>query len=97
MKIIQKLLQELGSPYEIKVIDLEEVIYRKLNEEYDFEVSGLSGKTCTLYVWALNPHEIVGIYVNIPIVSLKDILGYYATKYQNLTEKIRVEREDQIK
>lgn len=97
MKVIQKLLQELGSPYEIKVIDLEEVIYRKLNKDYDFEVSSISGKTCTLYVWALNPQEIVGIYENIPIDSLKDILGYYATKYQNLTEKIRVEREGQIK
>lgn len=94
MKLIQKVLQELGSPYEIKVIDLEEVIYRKLNEEYDFEVSGLSGKTCTLYVWALNPQEIVGIYENIPIDLLKDVLGYYATKYQNLSEKIRVLRED---
>lgn len=94
MTLIQKVLQELGSPYEIKVIDLEEVIYRKLNNGYDFEVSSISGKTCTLYVWAINPQEIVGIYENIPIDSLKDVLGYYSTKYQNLTEKILVSRED---
>ena len=30
------------------------------------------------------------------VESLKDILGYYATKYQNLTAEIQVEREDQI-
>ncbi len=95
MKLIEKVLQELGSPYEIKVIDYEEVIYRKLNSDYDFEVSGISGKTCTLYVWALSPKEIVGIYDKIPIESLKDVLGYYAAKYQNLTDGIRVLREDQ--
>ena len=94
MKLIQKVLQELGSPYEIKVIDLEEVIYRKLNTGYDFEVSGISGKNCTLYVWALNPQTIVGIYENIPIESLKDVIGYYAAKYQNLIEKIQVSREE---
>jgi hypothetical protein len=96
MKLIEKVLQELGSPYEIKVIDFEEVIYRKLNNEYDFEVSGISGKTCTLYVWALAPQEIVGVYNKIPIDSLKDVLGYYAVRYQNLSDKIQVEREDQI-
>ncbi len=94
MKLIQKVLQELGSPYEIKVIDYEEVIYRKLDNEYDFEVSGISGKTCTLYVWTVSPQEIVGIYDKIPIKSLKDVLGYYAVKYQNLNEKIQVLRED---
>jgi len=44
----------LGEPYQLRVIDLENVIYRDLGEKYDIEVSGLdkNRKTidCTVYV-----------------------------------------------
>ncbi len=99
MQILQNILTFLGPPYKITIIDGENVIYRKLENGVEFEVSyirSLTG-TCILYVWAASPKEIIGIYENIPVKSLKDILGYYATKYQNLTAEIRVEREDQIK
>lgn len=95
MKRIEQICGQLGSPYRITTIDLEEVIYRDLGD-YEFEVSGIweGKKLCTLYVWATKTREIVGIYDKIPIDSLKDILGYFAVKYQNLLEKILVERED---
>lgn len=96
MKLIQKIVQDLGSPYEIKTIDLEDVIYRKLDTGYEFEVSGISSKKFTLYVWSVGPSKVVGVFPDLPTEYMKDILGYYAVKYQNLSDKIQGEREDQI-
>lgn len=93
MKAIEKVVQELGAPYQIKNIDLEDVIYRDLGS-YEFEVSGFPKKSYTLYVWAKMPCEVIGIYEGIPADCLKDILGYYAVKYQNLTGQIRILREE---
>lgn len=98
MQILQTVLTLLGPPYKITMIDGVDVIYRKLENDIEFEAShihSLSG-TCILYVWAASPKELIGIYENIPVKFLKDILGYYSAKYQNLTDEIRVEREDQI-
>ena len=100
MALINDTLSYLGQPYCIWNIDFEPVIYRSIGQ-YEFEVSGLHSKTmnCTLYVWRTSPsHELVGIYSDIKTKEdLKDLLGYYAVKYQNLLSRIRVEREDQIK
>jgi hypothetical protein len=93
----KKIVSSLGTPYIIQNLDQEPVIYRKLDNGYEFEVSGIqsaSGK-CRLYVWQENPRALIGIYNGIPIRDLKDVLGYYAFKYQNLSEKIQIEREDQ--
>ena len=50
------LLKFLGSDYTSKVIDLELCLYRKLNDTYDFEISGTSrkGRKMTVYVWDIS-------------------------------------------
>lgn len=98
MKNIEKVRQYLGEPYTITMIDGEEVIYRDLGNGFDFEVSGVrtGSETYSLYVWETIPHkEIVGVYHKIHgAQELKDVLGYCAFRYQNLREKILVEREE---
>ena len=51
-----ELLKLLGSKYTAKVIDLELCLYRKLNDTYDFEISGTSrkGRNMTVYVWDIS-------------------------------------------
>lgn len=96
MSLLQKIVADLGAPYTIRKIDGEYLIHRELDTGYELEVSGilsLAGK-CVLYVWAINPHIMVGMYSDIPVVDLKDILGHFAFKYRNLGVKIQVERED---
>lgn len=99
MSTINKALEYLGKPYQIKTIDTEPVVYRNLND-FEFEVSGLhkSAVNCTIYVWQKKPYQkLIGIYNNIQsIEDLKDLLGYCSVKYQNLFSRIHVEREDQI-
>lgn len=100
MSKIDEVLEYLGKPYQIKKIDKEPVIYRKLNG-FEFEVSGLhkSAVNCAIYVWKAAPHrEIVSIYSGIrSLDDLKGLLGYCSVKYRNLLSKIQVEREDQTK
>lgn len=99
MSFIDTVLAYLAEPYKIGMLDGEPVILRSFGD-YEFEISGLHSPTSsiTLYVWKTKPHnELVGIYTKIHgKENLKDILGYYATKYQNLHERILVEREDKI-
>lgn len=38
MKLINKVVKMLGDPYIIRTIDTGEVIYRKLDTDYEFEV-----------------------------------------------------------
>ncbi|MCL2083598.1 MAG: hypothetical protein FWH04_10285 [Oscillospiraceae bacterium] len=98
MKKLDSVLSSLSTQYEARKIDGEEVIYRDLGNGFDFEVSGLFGssKTCTLYVWTTCPQVyIVGTYI-IPVEHLKDTLGHFAYKYQNLVAEIHVEREELI-
>lgn len=93
MKHIDKLLQHLGEPYDIQGFDGEDCIHRKFGN-YEFEVSATNHKFCILYVWTVTPREVVAIYKNIPTESLKDVLGYYASRYQNIPDQIQVERQD---
>lgn len=97
MRKIDEVLKYLGAPYSITTIDGEPVIYRSF-KGFDFEVSGINGrsKNYTLYVWRTIPStEVIGVYSGIQgNEALKDILGYYAVKYQNLISRIRVEREE---
>lgn len=93
MKRIEQLLRYLGDPYDIVNFDGEDCIHR-IFANYEFEVSGTDHKCCTLYVWTLVPKEVIAIYKNIPTENLKDVLGYYAAKYQNLPCQIQVERQD---
>jgi len=98
MNLVEKIALDLGSPYIATIIDYENVIYRDLGNNYEFEVSGIKTNhgRCILYVWSIDPKICIGIYENIPVADLKDVLGYYATQYRNLTGQIRVEREDPI-
>lgn len=54
---IKDICDKLGRGYSIKSIDLENCIYKRLNSDYDVEVSGLdnSSKTfhCNVYLWHL--------------------------------------------
>ena len=84
MKQLDKLLQSLGEPYDIQDFDGEDCIHRKFGN-YEF---------CILYVWTVTPKEVVAIYKNIPTENLKDVLGYYASRYQNIPDQIQVERQD---
>lgn len=99
MAKINEILEYLGLPYHISIIDKEPVVYRQF-DNIEIEVSGLHKKAmnCTIYVWMTSPHrELMGIYSNIRTKeNLKDLLGYCAVKYQNLLSQIHVEREDQI-
>lgn len=98
MRKIDKVLQYLGEPYSITVIDSENVIYRDLGNGFDFEVSGVRAghENYSLYVWRTEPYkEIVGVYHGIHgEQQLKDVLGYAAFMYQNLRGCIQVEREE---
>lgn len=92
---IQSLLEYLGEPYIITTIDLEDVIYRSFPNGYEFEISGCHkyDGPYTLFVWK-DKTNTVAIYSDIKTRSnLKDLLGFYATKYQNLCDQVRVERE----
>lgn len=98
MRFIEQVCQYLGAPYSVSAIDTEEVIYRKLNDDFEIEVSGVHAKkqTYSIYVWQIRPHrELVGIYHNIcGREALKDALGYCSVKYRNLLREIQVEREE---
>lgn len=86
----------LGPMYSVRVIDGVESIYRKIDEEYDFEVTGFfGGSSMCVYLWRRKPHtEIVSIYSDIKTKEqLSDTLGYLAFKCQNLAAQIQVERE----
>ena len=75
-KKIKEICQSLGEPYIIKVIDAENVIYKNLNDIYDFEISGLDNQrksfNATVYVWQLK--DSTRIIETIPnIRSLEDL------------------------
>ena len=98
MQNLEKVLKYLGQPYSANNIDHEPVAYRKLENDFELEVSEIIGKgaSYSVYVWMNTPHrELMGIYHGIHgMEQLKDVLGYCAFKYGNLQEKIQVERED---
>lgn len=97
MKKLQEICAFLGPMYSIDVRDGVESIYRWLDDTFDFEVTGFFGmKEMTVNLWMEKPHrELLAIYSGITSKEdLADTLGYLAFKYQNLQEKIRVERED---
>lgn len=87
----------LGPMYSVRVVDGVECIYREINDDYDFEITGFFGtKKMCVNLWRRKPHlELVAIYSGIETKEiLSDVLGYLAFKYQNLATQILVERED---
>lgn len=87
----------LGPMYSVQVLDGVEGIYRKINGQFEFEINGFwSTKNITVNLWQRHPHtELIAIYSGIQTKEdLSDTLGYLSFKYQNLSKKIQVERED---
>lgn len=86
-KKIKSVLSELGSNYEIKVIDAEQCIYRNLNNGFDIEVSGLNNQkksfSASIYVWQTNDGiRIVDKSPNLTsLEELKEQLETLSVKY----------------
>lgn len=80
----RKLLDYLGAPYKVMVIDLEKCVYLDLGD-YDIEISG--GKTIysdfDIYVWNKKDLRIIekhmGVKSDLP--SIKELLNDIRTKY----------------
>jgi len=91
-KKLNEICASLGHQYSIDVIDGEQVIYRKINDFYDIEVSGLNNnrKTfkATIFVWRLKPgKQTVEIIDGLKsFQSLKSALDRLVEKYQSLDQ-----------
>lgn len=94
---INDICKYLGEPYCIKEIDGAPVIYRKINDSYEFEITGFCGKNpLTINLWQILPHqELLVVYSDIKDKQdLKDLLGYWGSVVQDIPGQIRAERED---
>lgn len=90
-KKIKAILSRLGSDYSIRLVDTEQCIYRKLNDSYDIEVSGLNNQRksirATIFLWKLEHDQPAYTVESIQVSSfaeLKSTLTAMACKYQNL-------------
>ena len=58
-KKLKEICTRLGPEYSIKMVDLEQVIYRRINDNFDLEVSGLNNAKksfdATIFIWSLHP------------------------------------------
>lgn len=96
---IKSVCAALGPLYRIEDRDGVPSIVRRINDSLEFEVTGFFRcSSLTVNLWLMSPHsELLAIYAAIATESdLADTLGYLSFRYQNLKEKIRVEREDWI-
>lgn len=83
----RKLLDYLGTPYKVMVIDLEKCVYLDLGD-YDIEISG--GKTIhsgfDIYVWNKKDLRIIekhmGLKSDLP--SIKELLNDIRHKYSTI-------------
>jgi hypothetical protein len=93
-KKLKAVVAELGPEYSIKTIDAEWVGYRKINDRFDIEISGLNNRRksfkCAVYVWDISNGVGVGArsVEHIPKItsleSLKQTLDSLVVKYQSL-------------
>ncbi len=89
-KKLKDICAELGKKYSIKMIDLEQIIYRKFNDNYDMEISGLNNNRkkfkANIYVWDID-HKFLIVETLEGISSLdelKEKLAYIVNKYGNI-------------
>lgn len=83
------LLKVLGSEYELKVIDLEWVIYRNFNNGFDIEVSGIdSYGSRKIFIFLWQTKKYVRVLADIMYVPLNQIKEYVDWLYQ-LTLKLQ--------
>ena len=85
-KHMRDLCKELGPKYDIRVIDLENVIYRNLGNGFDVEISGMDTsslkKRATIYLWSKGG-GILKIIEDVPQSNIGDIveeLNYLSKK-----------------
>ena len=96
-KDAENLCKFLGSMYLIRGINDECRIYRKITNALEIEImQSIRNKTWFVYLWQIFPDmALITIYSGIRSKEdLADTLGYLAFKYQNLHERIRVDREN---
>lgn len=89
----------LGPLYRIEPRDKVPSIVRCVNNSLEFEITGpFSGGSLTVNLWLTSPHrELLAIYSGLTSeADLADTIGYLSFRYQNLRERIRVERADWI-
>ncbi len=85
----KELLKLLGSEYSMKDIDMENCIYRKINDNYDIEISNTyrKNKPMDVYVWDISKGmtsdaRIVESICNIKTPNdLQALLNDLVTKY----------------
>lgn len=68
-KIIE-ITKRLGCEFSIKWIDGENCIYRKMNSDFDIEISGLDNRkqsfSCTIFLWSISSGKTIeATYPNI--------------------------------
>ena len=85
-KKLQDALDYLGPSYSVKVIDAVESIYRKINDQYDIEITGSfnKSKTFNCYVWKRSPRVTVESYENLNIQNLEEQLDAIILRYRHL-------------
>lgn len=72
------IMDQLGKNYSSKIIDMELCGYRKLNNDFDIEISGINDNKkvnldISVYLWKLNPEPL--IFASYPnIKSINDLL-----------------------
>lgn len=87
-KEMQRVLDYLGKDYRPQMIDLEMCVYKKINDEYDIEITGCNDgrkRKMRIHVWQTKPNmyiveqtDYIRTYQN-----LKNVLDKLTIKYQN--------------
>lgn len=95
---IKELCSALGDEYTIRVLDGENVIYRKLDNGFSFEISNADHNRKTfkvsLYIWNDAKHFIEeSIHGIKSLPALRDALENSVVKYSSL-DPMRSERND---
>lgn len=82
------IMNQLGKNYSSKIIDMELCGYRKLNDDFDIEISGINNNKkvnldISVYVWKLNPEPVISAsYPNIKSINnLLETLKVIEEKY----------------
>ncbi|AYO30222.1 hypothetical protein D2962_05960 [Biomaibacter acetigenes] len=87
-KKLKEICSKLGPDYSIKVIDAEQVIYRKINDNYELEVSGLNNSRkkmkAVIYLWQLKPGK-----VNLEVIENVTTFEFLESSLTSLVEKYR--------
>lgn len=90
IKEICDILNAKNNVYSIKVIDAENCIYRKINNDFDFEISGLDYNSkkfkATIYVWKITdgPFIVEKIHDIETVEQLSSLLENLASKYSKI-------------